>query len=245
MATALDVLAPLRESLLPVPAPQLGVCKICHNGIEPKYSQCPSCNKGSDALGVLDPIIPIALSIHGELLHHTLRKYKDDANDEIKRRLSRRLAALLTVFLYYHSKCLGDWDILVPVPSAGRTALMPVLNMTPYQVKVETLLHSASSTSPGARITNPARFSIDRDVQGDRILLLDDTFTTGASLFSARATLTSAGAKVVQAVVLGRHIRPDIWPPASELLSWLGGRPWIPERCCICAGEYRTVPTLF
>ena len=245
MATALYLLAPLRGGLIPVPAPQSGICIICHNGIEPKYIQCPSCNRGSDALGALDPIIPIALSIHNELLHNTLRQYKDSTDDVTRRRMSQRLAALLTVFLHYHSKCLGNWDVIVPVPSASRNALLPVLNMTPHRGKVVSLLQPAAFTASGVRIVDPARFSVDRDVQGTKVLLIDDTFTSDASLFSARSALTNAGATVVQAVVLGRHIRPDKWEPTAELLSWLRDRPWNPEKCCLCVGEYRAAPSLF
>lgn len=245
MAKALDVLAPLRTGLMPVPAHQRGVCQVCRNGIDPAYPLCPSCNKARVQLGPLDPIIPISLSINGELLHFALRKYKDGGNADIKQRMAHRLAALLTVFVHFHSKCLGDWDVIVPVPSTSRVALMPVLDMTPHRKKVVELLHPSIGFHPDGRVVDPARFSVDSGARGTRVLLLDDTFTTGASLFSARAALTNAGALVVQAVVLGRHIQPDEWVPAADLLSWLRPRPWIPEQCCICFGEYRNAPSLF
>lgn len=245
MATALDVLAPLRAGLIAVPAQQRAVCSVCRNGIDPAWPLCPSCNKAHVRLGSLDPIIPVSLSIHGEQLHFALRKYKDADDADIRQRMALRLAALLTVFVHYHSKCLGDWDIIVPVPSTSRNALTPVLDMTPHRKKVVELLHPSDDFDPDGRDVDPARFSVDSDPRGTRVLLLDDTFTTGASMFSARAALMNAGAVVVQAVVLGRHIRPDKWPPAEELLSWLRGRPWNPEQCCICSGEYRTVPSLF
>lgn len=159
--------------------------------------------------------------------------------------MALHLAALLTVFVHFHAKCLGDWDIIVPVPSTSRVALMSVLDMTPLRVQVVELLRPSNDFQSDGRVANPARFSVDGSARGTRVLLLDDTFTTGASLFSARAALNNAGAHVVQAVVLGRHIQPEKWPPAAELLSWLRPRPWIPEQCCICFGEYRDLPSLF
>lgn len=81
-----------------------------------------------------------------------------------------------------------------------------------------------------------ARFAVTRSVNGERILLLDDTFTSGATLFSAVAALRDAGAQVVGPVVLGRHVRPD-WPPSRTMLSWLGSRTWDETRCARCDGE--------
>jgi orotate phosphoribosyltransferase len=62
----------------------------------------------------------------------------------------------------------------------------------------------------------PIRWTIDRFMliaftvasapPGARVLLLDDTWTTGARVQSLSHALKSAGAKSVVAVVLGRHV---------------------------------------
>jgi orotate phosphoribosyltransferase len=41
------------------------------------------------------------------------------------------------------------------------------------------------------------------------VLLIDDTWTTGASVQSAAAALRDAGAAGVAAVVVGRRVRPE------------------------------------
>ena len=68
------------------------------------------------------------------------------------------------------------------------------------------------------------------------MLVLDDTFTRGPTLFSALAALRAAGAFVVGPVVLGRHLNPG-WGPSQALLSWLHDRTWDEARCCRCDGE--------
>ena len=52
------------------------------------------------------------------------------------------------------------------------------------------------------------RFGVLRDVRGERVLIIDDTFTMGPTMFSAVAALRAAGAVIVGPVVVGRHVRP-------------------------------------
>jgi hypothetical protein len=80
------------------------------------------------------------------------------------------------------------------------------------------------------------RFTVTRSVDGEVVLVLDDTFTRGATLFSAVAALRDAGATVAGPLVVGRHVLPD-WPPSRQMLSWLAQRTWNEHRCCRCDGE--------
>jgi hypothetical protein len=73
---------------------------------------------------------------------------------------------------------------------------------------------------------------------------MDDTFTTGARLFSAVAALRQAGAVVVGPVVLGRHVALS-WTPSREMLSWLGTRTWSETTCARCSGERQHADALF
>ena len=54
-------------------------------------------------------MVPISLSIHGELLHHHLRHYKDNPRPSVRETFTLRLAGLLEMFLHYHLRsCLGS-----------------------------------------------------------------------------------------------------------------------------------------
>ncbi|MER7002677.1 phosphoribosyltransferase [Dactylosporangium sp. NPDC000555] len=50
-----------------------------------------------------------------------------------------------------------------------------------------------------------------------RVLLLDDTWTSGGRLQSLAFALKDAGAVAVAAVVLGRHVNPAFGPSASMI----------------------------
>lgn len=240
--SALDYLQPLRSALVPVPAAQLGVCRICHGAAKGDFPLCYQC--GNDA-SHLRPgeVLPVAMSLNRSLVHHHLRNYKDGRTTEERDRLTLRLAALLAVFLTNHGSCVGEWDYATCVPSATRSAMDAVITRT-------MLLHENHEptlvTTPGTwdRQFTMSRFRLTRAVDGDRVLLLDDTYTSGASLHSAAAVLTAGGATVVGPVVLGRHVDLN-WPPSADMMGWLEERRWDPARCCRCAGEVQDLATLF
>jgi hypothetical protein len=141
------------------------------------------------------------------------------------------------VFFAGHRQCVGEWDAVTCVPSAERAALDTVV------ARVGALageLRQVLAERPGGpeRELSVERFSVTSEVTGTRVLLLDDTFTSGSAVFSAAAALRRAGATVVGPVVIGRFVDPT-WPPSVELLEWLRPRRWDAGRCARCAGELR------
>lgn len=241
MTDARRLLVAVRGALLPVPAqPQDGVCTICHSSAPPGRRRCAQCRRASR----LEPpeILPLALSVHGGPIHEHLRGYKDSPSPRARDRMSLRLAGLLAVFMQHHAPCLGDWDYVTCVPSASRVALEGVVRRVPrlsgHQRQV-----LAAHRAGAKRALDHRRIAVTSHVARDRVLLLDDTFVTGATLFSAVAALRSRGAEVVGPVVLGRHLQ-ESWGPSGDLLSWLSRRPWDERRCAWCAGERRDTASL-
>ncbi len=242
MADAQEYVAPLRGALVPVPAvPQDGICALCHSSASPGYSVCRQC---SDAAFFTPPeILPITMSVHGGLIHHSLRYYKDSSDAEVRERLTMRLGALLAIFMNNHSGCVGEWDVATCVPSAQRVAMEPIVQkLARFENRYERLL--VGKPVAGERKVDPAQFDVVGSVKGRRVLLLEDTFASGSKLISAAAALRSKGATVVGPVALGRHVNAG-WPPSEAMLAWLGQREWKDDRCCRCAGERREEQALF
>ncbi len=73
-------------------------------------------------------------------------------------------------------------------------------------------------------------YRVTQSVCGKSILLIDDTFTTGARLQSAASALQLAGADVVAAVVIGRVINPEFSGALWERVSKM---PFSFETCCL------------
>ena len=66
-----------------------------------------------------------------------------------------------------------------------------------------------TALTPEARLANVAGAFRAAGVQGSRVVLVDDVFTTGATLVAAAAALRKAGAAEVNAVTFARA-RPSI-----------------------------------
>jgi orotate phosphoribosyltransferase len=64
------------------------------------------------------------------------------------------------------------------------------------------------------------------------VLLVDDTWTTGANAQSAAAALKRAGAGAVAAVVIGRHVNRD-WNDNDRRLRQIP-TPFDWSRCMFC-----------
>jgi hypothetical protein len=81
----------------------------------------------------------------------------------------------------------------------------------------EVVLRSADGTED--RTFNPRLFDC-APVPGDApVLLVDDSWTSGANLLSAAAALREAGASNVNAMVLGRLLNPGAWPPTRDFID--------------------------
>jgi hypothetical protein len=76
------------------------------------------------------------------------------------------------------------------------------------------------------------RFVTDETAAGASVLLVDDTWVSGASAQSAAATLKLAGASHVAIVVLGRQVDPAD-PRTCPLAARLAPAPYDPASCAV------------
>ena len=227
-AQAVAYLRRLQPELVPVAAPRPGICcETCRSGVGPGYDRCIPCNRHD-----VPPVLPISISVHGRGLHRRLRNYKDATAKAGRRECSLDLAVLLYLFLERHSDCLGGMpDIVVTVPSADRDALRAVIKRLPSlrDRRLRVLRAVGSKTERRYKVDEGA----SQRVAGRRVLLLDDTFTSGRSITAAYSALANAGAKIVGPLVIGRHFYPD-YDTSVDLWDCLRKHTWSLKRCGIC-----------
>ncbi|MDA8319491.1 MAG: phosphoribosyltransferase [Actinomycetota bacterium] len=133
---------------------------------------------------------------------------------DVRAQAACRLLALLTVFLRDHGRCL--W-LAAGVGRPSHVAVVPSARTRPGQHPLASLLApyltlpwAGLAARPGqhpVRELDPDRF-LAAPVPRARVLLIDDTWTTGATAQSAAMALRRAGARSVVIVVLGRHVGP-------------------------------------
>lgn len=213
----------IKGELVPVAAPQQHVCSTCRSGANPGYECCYQC----DANRVVQ-VLPISMSYHGGLLHSHLRNYKDGSPQQ-RTEYTLRLAALLWLFLKQHQDCIGgDYDAVVTVPSTRTDRDAPKATIDRI-VALRHLHVPLTCTETGPR---PA-FAAPEELEGKRVLLLDDTFTRGIHITAAQDALAREGAHVLLPVVIGRHFRPHF--PANQYLAACHKQfTWELDRCGIC-----------
>jgi orotate phosphoribosyltransferase len=88
-----------------------------------------------------------------------------------------------------------------------------------------------SQAVTGEREFGPAKFEPLESLHGQAVLLIDDTWTTGASAQSAAAALRQAGSGPVAAVVIGRHLNRDWHENDSRLREAMQRFDW--DTCAV------------
>jgi hypothetical protein len=216
------------------------VCATCFN-FTAGYERCYACSYGR---AVLDAVAAISYSVAREQLHHALASYKR-LDGEVARRLGASLAAVLWRFLSEHEQCLARaagtdlFELVTIVPSGDRRRderhpLRWIVGelVGPTRDRYQRLLRRSDVDVP-PRAFRPEKFVADGPIEGRAVLLIDDTWTTGASAQSAAAALEAAGARRTAAVVIGRHLNRE-WHENDRRLRGIS-RPFDWARCALCA----------
>jgi hypothetical protein len=230
----------LYENFMLGPRPGPGVCQVCFN-FTAGYEQCYACANGSL---LLDAVAPISYSVAHEQLHHALARYKRLCG-EVARRLSVDLAAVLWRYLVAHESCVARvagtaaFDLVATVPSGNRTRdehhpLRRIVGelVGPTRGRHERLLRR-SGVDVAERAFDAGKYEPTRELNGQAVLLIDDTWTTGANAQSAAAALRQAGAGPIAAVVIGRHLNRE-WHENDRRLRGIT-RPFEWARCALDA----------
>jgi hypothetical protein len=241
MASVQELSAPLSNVLLG-PRHGPGVCRTCFNLID-GHDRCYACARGGD---VLNLVAPISYSVAGEQLHHALASYKRTWLPWTGA-LAHQLAAVLWRHLEGHEACLAGasglgvtaFPLVTTVPSGRADGLDP----HPLQALVGEIVgltrdrHEALLTRAGEALAlhefSPDRFVATRRLDGEPVLLIDDTWTTGANAQGAAAALKRAGAGPVAALVIGRYLNRGYRDNDRRLRAIPAPFDWF--ACSVCA----------
>jgi predicted phosphoribosyltransferase len=237
MPSVAELCAPY-ENFLASPRAGPGVCVTCFNFTD-GYERCFACEHGRDFLATM---APISYSIGGEQLHHALASYKR-LEGEVARRLTVGLAAILWRWLELHEPCVAraagvaEFGLVTTVPSSKRSGTPPLGHavgelVAPTRERYRPLLIRSEVEVP-SRAFSPEKYLSLARLDDEPVLLIDDTWTTGANAQSAAASLRAAGAGLVAAVVIGRHVNRG-WHDTDRRLRSLR-QPFEWSECALCA----------
>ena len=245
MAKVSEIAAPWAGHLHAVVRQGDVVCPCCHSARGRDFADCYSCGHTTGREGVVTEIVPITYWDYGTPTGTLLSTYKDPNSPRFN-----ELRAVIREFLLRHQRCVTRnqrVSSIVTIPSTrGRPPPHPMhrLMSTIYRPDAvrQTLTHTG--LSPERNTVQPGLFHVTGDVRAQKLLLVDDTMTTGNRIQSAAVALSRAGGTVVGALVAGRKIDRSFGNTPDLLeLSKKQGFAW--EVCGSAAGCYsRPAPTV-
>jgi len=242
VATVAELTDPYSNFMLnPLARGPTDVCRVCLTFTD-GYDTCYRCAINPNSI---DVVLPISYSVHFGQLHTVLAQYKR-GRSSVACRLQIQLAAVLWRFLAEHEACLAPaagvecFDVVTTVPSgsaerdeAHALRTMVASLVEPVRDRHERLLHRSDVPVKG-HVVDAAKYSPSRALHGESVLLIDDTWTTGANAQSAAAALRAAGAASIAVVVIGRHIHAPYRDNAARLDALPQTFEW--ERCAMHGG---------
>lgn len=192
-------------------------CRICRGPVLPGYALCYQCDQAGRVAGGLlaDAVAPVAYAVKGGELAQDLWRYKSGRPGAGE--AASRLGEMLSSFLGEHGTSVwraagmadGPGAVAVVPSGQGRPGDHPLLDIA---VPATGLPVVPLSVRPGCaahgRDVSTAWLRVHGRVSGADILLIDDSWVSGASAQSAAAALKLAGAARVAIVVIGRHVDP-------------------------------------
>lgn len=240
-----------REGVLAPTSPRPeAACEMCGGAVgslgdDDYWPTCAQCRHYSDCL---DVFVPISYST-SRGLESALHRFKDfDSYGWLR----LPLGALLYTFLDWHRGCIQDSvsgvDIATFVPSDNRQRefnhLQRLLDAVPdnpvkdwFSWRQGIIARDFTLLRPRRGEEKPEAYLVDADaVAGRSVLLLDDTWTSGASMISSAAALKEAGARAVSGLTLGRQLNVDLrFGSTDMILASIGERPWLESDCVLCS----------
>lgn len=134
-----------------------------------------------------------------------------------------------------------EFSVVTTVPSSTGRSDEPMARLAGLvgatRDRYRQLLRPNTSVA-NSRDPRDDRYLALHPLRGQAVLLLDDTWTTGAHAQSAAAALRAAGAPVVALWAIGRHFHRDQSAEHGEAAAVYYKRAreigWDWDKCCLC-----------
>ena len=219
-------------------------CRICATPVD-GFDCCWRCRQDRRIAGLADVVAPLTYAIGSTQSATLLRHYKNDPVRKVRHQHSLIINWLLFLAITSHEQCIATAAGLpvflrLVIPSlTGRPGVHPFVDITRTMNAISTL--TALVPTPTAmcdRVITADKFALEPDIRldGQHVLVLDDTWTTGSNAQSAVLTLRRAGAEAVSVMVVGRWLSPNFGTTADFIKTRLQ-RDYDPDICPVSGGR--------
>lgn len=222
----------------------LVTCRVCGTPVD-GYERSYRCYQLASTFGIADLVVPLTYGIDRMQSGILLRHYKDNVSPQARQQHRRVIWRLLYLGLVLHQRCIErrigqPVTSRVTVPSLqGRAGAHPFTAIA-HEIRAvdDSLALVPSAAATNNRIVSSAQFDIvpQRNMKGEHVLVLDDTWTTGSRTQSAALALHDAGADHVSVMVLGRWLSQTYGNNAEFIRAQLR-KDYNPRICPVTGGD--------
>lgn len=208
------------------------VCHWCHGVLRLGEGLCFNCEDNRRALdGTVEGVVPISLYAKPSLLRDWLTFYKDDGETPADPNARKAIGSVLGRFFAENA----DWvsslriDSVLIVPSTRRMPPHPLtVLLKEYSLLPVPVSHGLQRTTEELDHNRPNKgaFAASAELEGKRVLLIDDVYTSGARAQSAAFALRAGGAEVASLLVIGRRYNPGYSEQSAAIFARQSERPF-------------------
>jgi hypothetical protein len=218
-------------------------CRICTTPVD-GFDCCWRCRQDQRIAGMADVVAPLTYAIGNTQSATLLRHYKNDPVRKVRERHSLIINWIVFLGITLHERCIATAagrpvSLRLVIPSlTSRPGVHPFLEIARA---INAVGDSAALVpAPNAmcdRIVGAGKFLLQPDIglEGQHVLILDDTWTTGSNAQSAALTLRRAGASAVSVMIVGRWLSPHFGKSADFIKTRLQ-RDYDPSVCPVTGG---------
>ncbi|MGH3717986.1 MAG: hypothetical protein ACRDRI_03915 [Pseudonocardiaceae bacterium] len=190
-------------------------------------------------------VLPISLYEVSGQYWHVLRYYKDHHLPEVRAQFATIVVATIARFTYRHWPCIttmlgGAPTVVTTVPStrlaarSGEHPLVAAVRRSSLLAGLHSILLERGPGQVGHQQASDDAFLALAGLRGHRVLLIEDTFTSGARVQSAASALHLAGASTVAVVSAGRVVSPDWNENCQQIWRYACAAEFSFETCAVC-----------
>jgi hypothetical protein len=208
-------------------------CRLCLGPTSSGYHTCFICefkwSAHPEYHGACDLIVPATVAVQPSDWYSVVRHYKSGAVNF--RTLAPALAVVLREWLGHHSGRIatalgGTPDLVAVVPSRNTPPPTPLSRVVSWAVTNTPVLADLDVGPDAVTFVGPPpakhkhlypdSLEVAADLDGRRILLVEDTWVSGSTALSAAIALRRAGAAGVALISAARMVYADQMTPAYE-----------------------------
>jgi predicted amidophosphoribosyltransferase len=205
----------LRTELVPLPDDSSDVCPMCRSWRHDRFEYCSNCLQvQAELASPCGRVVPITLYRRPSHIRDWLKYYKP-GDEDYRPEYGLYISAIIQRFMHENIERLisavGQYTVVCPVPSSSPLRSAPLSCIIEGEPVFGAPMRELLRRGPGElghRVMSENAFVPYGNSSGERVLLIDDVYTTGARAQSAASALGTYGASVAAILVVARRIDP-------------------------------------